>query len=89
MGLGLGLPIHLDMSDEAEMLRKVEDESVAMAWAHGGGRPDAWACRLDARAGVGGGRPDAWSWTRARGVGLQAGVRAAAGCASGWRWPWR
>ena len=33
MGLGLGLPIHLDMSDEAEMLRKVEDESVAMAWA--------------------------------------------------------
>ena len=86
MGLGLGLPIHLDMSDEAEMLRKVEDESVAMAWC---GRSDAWGCRLDARAGVGGGRPDAWGWTRARGVGLQAGVRGAAGCASGWRWPWR
>ena len=71
LGLGLGLPIHLDMSDEAEMLRKVEDESVAMAWAHGGGRPDAWGCTLG------------------RGVGLQAGVRGAAGCESGWRWPWR
>ena len=35
MGLGLGLPIHLDMSDEAEMLRKVDDESVAMAWRTG------------------------------------------------------
>ena len=71
----MGLPIHLDMSDEAEMLRKVDDESVAMAWVHGHGvtgrmrwvagwgawscRPDAWGCRLGC-------------------MGRQAGVRGAA-----------
>jgi len=35
-------PIHLDMSDEAEMLRKVDDESVAMAWVHVAGGWGPW-----------------------------------------------
>jgi hypothetical protein len=30
------------MSDEAEMLRKVDDESVAMAWVHVAGGWGPW-----------------------------------------------
>ena len=60
MGLGLGLPIHLDISDEAEMLRKVEDESVAMAWVHGVAGWQAGCMGLHAGSGRGAAGWGAW-----------------------------
>ena len=80
-------PIHFDMSDEAEMLRKVDDESVAMAWVHGhgaagwgawGGMIDAWGCRLRSMGRQAGAHGAAgWgAWDCRLGcVGLQAGGR--------------
>eukprot|EP00964_Phaeocystis_antarctica_P014687 scaffold8118_cov40-Phaeocystis_antarctica.AAC.1 len=69
------------------MLRKVDDESVAMAWVHGhgaagwgawGGMIDAWGCRLRCMGRQAGAHGAAgWgAWDCRLGcMGLQAGVR--------------